>query len=140
MLSSGFTRCIRWFHAFNNAGKFMSDMMFLLGLRCMRYLLQCLAPLVPFNFTMQCNIFPLLWGLFRGLFRLFRQCSSRKYEGKCNKIMVIGSDNWACSGRLKNTGTLPNLPCLLLFTMHTVKGRSVPKILAPRYVFFSGTK
>jgi len=39
------------------------------------------------------NKFPLLWGLFRGLFRLFRQCSSRKYEEKCNEIMVIGGHN-----------------------------------------------
>jgi hypothetical protein len=128
-------------------------MMFLLGLRCMRYLLQCLAPLLPFTiiqhvltiflfvrFTMFCTFFPLLWGLFRGLFRLFRQCSSRKYERKFNEIMVLGAVSWACSGRLKNTGTLPNLPRLLLFTMHTVKGKSVPKILAPRYVFFSRTK
>jgi hypothetical protein len=64
------------------------------------------------SFTMFFAFFPLLWGLFRGLFRLFRQCSSRKYERKFNEIMVIGVVNWACSGRMKNTGTLPNLPDL----------------------------
>jgi hypothetical protein len=66
----------------------------------------------PFNFTMISTFFPLLWGLFRGLFRLFRQCSSRKYEGKFNEIMRISAVSWACSGRMKNTGTLPNLPDL----------------------------
>jgi hypothetical protein len=35
------------------------------------------------------NKFALLWGLFRSLFRLFRQCSGRKYWDKCNEIMGI---------------------------------------------------